>query len=216
MTLNVRGWVSLGESQILGLLEDFVVISSVFHLSEHVVGRSIDDTTDLIYDITGKAILQSADDGNATGDCRLVPKFDSIANRLFHRCVDLTEMLCDQGLVGRYDTLSPLECLQNHSSGQGRSSHDFDDNVDAIIIEDGIDVRNKGGLVLVDVEGSRLGQIPNANLGDDTPSGGGGGHLASSIHRRSAEAAHDDIIHAPTDGSSSHHSDTEGSKRSSS
>ena len=67
-------------------------------------------------------------------------------------------------------------------------------NVDAIIIEDGIDVRNKGGLVLVDVEGSGLGQIPNANLGDDTPSGGGGDHLTSSVHRRATEAAHDDII----------------------
>ena len=44
-------------------------------------------------------------------------------------------------------------------------------DIDAIIVKDGIDVRNEGGLVLVDVEGSRLGQIPNADLGDHTPSG---------------------------------------------
>ena len=67
-------------------------------------------------------------------------------------------------------------------------------NIDVIVIEDGIDVRNKGGLILVDMEGSGLGQIPNANLGDDTPSGGGGGHLTSGVHRRATEAAHDDII----------------------
>jgi len=67
-------------------------------------------------------------------------------------------------------------------------------NIDVIVVEDGIDVRNQGGLVLVDVEGSGLGQIPNANLGDDTPSGGGGDHLTSSVHRRATEAAHDDII----------------------
>ena len=44
-------------------------------------------------------------------------------------------------------------------------------DIDAIIVKDGIDVRNEGGLVLVDVEGSRLGQVPNADLGDHTSSG---------------------------------------------
>jgi hypothetical protein len=67
-------------------------------------------------------------------------------------------------------------------------------NIDTFVVEDGIDVRNEGGLVLVDVEGPRFGQIPNADLGDNTPSGGGRGHLARRIDRRSPEAAHDNIV----------------------
>ncbi len=155
VAIDVEGGISLRVAEALGIGEHGGEFGAFeLHPGEDVVAGAVDDAPDGLDAIPDEGFAEDLDDGNATGDGGLVVEVGGVGS------CGLEEFLAvggKQGLVGGDDGFAVAEGGKDDLAGGGGAAHEFDDQVDGGVVDDGLPVLgqevgwNAGGLCLLEV-----------------------------------------------------------------
>ena len=107
------------------------------------------------------------DDGNASADGRFIGEFDFAVTGQY-RLMDFVQVQGDQCLVGGDHTFAPFQTFLYHGPCQSSAAHHFHHYIDAVIVQNAINIRHQLRAIIVDMKTARFGQIANAYFRNDT------------------------------------------------
>ena len=166
MSFHIGRRICFGKAEILRFLQHVCIISALFHLAEHVIGRSIHNSRYALYGISRITRLQGMNNGNASTNSSFHRHWRRLRSRY-----NFIHVRRQQRLVGRHDSLFLCQGFHDNRLGERRSAHNFDDAVNLRILENGIGICHELTRAGINLKIARLVERANANLLNDNVGG---------------------------------------------
>mmetsp|Transcript_150 Transcript_150/g.299 ORF Transcript_150/g.299 Transcript_150/m.299 type:complete len:219 (-) Transcript_150:265-921(-) len=135
----VGGRICFGKSQILCFFQYIIVVSTIFHFSEHKIGRTIADARNFIDNIPLVSRLQCMNNRNPSTNTCLISKFNCffalIGIHFIHQLNNLIQVFRNQSLIRSNHTLPPLQCSKHRILRKSCTTCNFHYQINRVIVE---------------------------------------------------------------------------------
>ncbi len=194
---DVGGGVGLGVAFELGFGEDGVVVAFFGgHFAEHEVGCAVDNPHYLADPVAGQALFERPDDRYAATDAGFEQEVYGVR---LGGAEQVAAVAGDDVLVGGNDVFAGRQRPEDIAFGRFFAAHQFDDDVDGRVVNDGGQVSGKG---VAEVYLARLAQVADKDFFEDD----GGADLLGDVMGVGGQ----DFGHACADGAETEHADVDG------